>query len=74
MRQVSAKTSALSTSIEAPPSTDVLALNHLLQKPETDLAVQLCTGKNSLNAFLYQEQVPSITLLYYSCGGGHPTA
>jgi hypothetical protein len=39
MWQASAKSPAPSTSIEAPPGTDVLALHQLLQKPETALAV-----------------------------------
>ncbi len=58
MWQASAKSPAPSTSIEAPPSTDVLALHQLLRKPQTALAVQLRTGKNGFNAFLYQARVP----------------
>jgi hypothetical protein len=53
MWQASAKSPGSSTTIEAPPSTDVLALHQLLQKPETALAVQLRTEKNDSNAFLY---------------------
>jgi hypothetical protein len=45
MWQASAKSPAPSSSIEAPPSTDVLALQQHLRKPETALAVQLRTGK-----------------------------
>ena len=74
MWQASAKSPAPSTSIEAPPSTDVLALHQLLRKPETALAVQLRTGKNGFNAFLYQARVPSILSPLCSCGLGYQTA
>ncbi len=74
MWQASAKSPAPSTSIEAPPSTDVLALHQLLRKPETALAVQLRTGKNGFNAFLYQARVPTVLSPLCSCGFGHQTA
>ncbi len=74
MWQTSAKSPAPSTSIEAPPSTDVLALHQLLRKPETALAVQLRTGKNGFNAFLYQARVPTVLSPLCSCGLGHQTA
>jgi hypothetical protein len=74
MWQASAKSPASSTSVEAPPSTDVLALHQHLQKPETTLAVQLRTGKNGFNAFLYQAHVPSVLSSLCSCGFGHQTA
>jgi hypothetical protein len=70
----SAKSPAPSTSIEAPPSTDVLALNQLLRKLETALAVQLQTGKNGFRAFLYQAHVPSVTSPLCSCGRAYQTA
>ncbi len=72
--QASAPSPASPTSIEAPPSTDVLALHQLLRKPETALAVQLRTGKNGFNAFLYQARVPSVLSPLCSCGFGHQTA
>jgi hypothetical protein len=74
MWQASAKSPALLTSIEAPPSIDVLALYQLLQKLEMALAVQLRTGKNSFNAFLYQAHV--LTVLSPLCNYriGHQTA
>jgi hypothetical protein len=74
MWQASAKCPAPSTSIEAPPSTDVLALHQLLRKPELALAVQLKTGKNCFNTFLYLAHVPSVTSPLCSCGLGHQAA
>jgi hypothetical protein len=74
MWQASAYSPASSTSIEAPPSTDVLALHRHLQKPETALAVQLQMGKNGFNTFLYQARVPSVLSPLCSCGFGHQTA
>jgi hypothetical protein len=74
MWQASAPSPALSTSIDAPPGTDVLALPQPLQMPESALAVQLPTGKNDLNAFLYQAHVPSVLCPLCSCGFGHQTA
>jgi hypothetical protein len=41
MWQASAKNPALLTSIEAPPSTDVLALNELIHKPEMALTMHI---------------------------------
>jgi hypothetical protein len=70
----SAKSPAPSTSIEAPPSTGMLALHQLLQKPETALAVKMQTGKNGFNAFFYQACVPSVQSPLCSCGFGHQTA
>ncbi len=74
MWQALANSPAPSTSIEAPPSTDVLALHQLLRKPETALAVQLRAGKNGFNAFLYQAHVPFVLSPLRSCGLGHRTA
>jgi hypothetical protein len=74
MWQALAKSPAPSTSIEAPPSTNVLALHQLLQKPKTALAVQLQTGKDSLNAFLYHARVPSVFSPLRSSGFSHQTA
>jgi hypothetical protein len=74
MRQASAKSPAPSTSIEAPPSTDVLALQQLLRKPKMAMAVQIRTQKNGFNTFLYQARVPSVLSPLCSCGFGHQTA
>ncbi len=74
MWQASVKSPAPSTSIEAPPSTDVLAFHQLLRKLETTLAVQLRTGKNGFSALLYQAHVPSVLSPLCSCGLGHQTA
>jgi hypothetical protein len=38
------------------------------------LAVQLQTGKNGFNAFLYKVRVPSVLSPLCSCGFGHQTA
>ncbi len=62
------------TSIEAPPGTDVLALHQHLRKPESSLAMQLWTGKNGFNAFLYQARVPTVPSPLCSCGRGSQTA
>ena len=74
MWQASAKSPAPLTSIEAPPSTDVLALHQHLPKLKSALAVQLRTWKNGFNAFLYQARVPSVLSPLCSCGFGHQTA
>jgi hypothetical protein len=57
------------SSVEAPPGCDVLALHQHLQKPESSLAVQLQTGKNGFNAFLYQARVPIVSSPLCSYGG-----
>jgi hypothetical protein len=72
--QATAPYPANPTSIEAPPGTDVLALHQHLQKPESSLAVQLRTGKNCFNAFLYQARVPTVPSPLCSCGRGSQTA
>ncbi len=74
MWQAAAPSPGPSTSIEAPPSTDVLALHQLSQKPEMALTVQLRTGKTGINAFLYQARLPSLLSPLCSCGFGHQTA
>jgi hypothetical protein len=74
MWQALAPSPAPSTSIEAPPSTDVLALHQLLRKPETAMAVQLQPSKNGFNAFLYQARVPSVLSPLCSCSFRHQTA
>jgi hypothetical protein len=74
MWQALAKSPAPPTSIKASPSTDVLALHQLPQKPEAALAVQLQTKKNRFSAFLYQACMPSILSKLCSCGLGHQTA
>ncbi len=73
MWQASAKSPAPTASINAPPSTCVLALHRLLQKPETALAVLLQTKKNCFNAFLYQAHVPSVLSPLCCCGFSHQT-
>ncbi len=72
--QASAPHPANPTSIEAPPGTDVLVLHQHLRKPESSLAVQLRTGKNGFNAFLYQARVPTVPSPLCSCGRGSQTA
>jgi hypothetical protein len=74
MWRASLKSPAPSTSIEAPPSTDVLAVHQLLLKPKMALAVQLQNGKNGFNAFSYQARVPFVLSPLCSCGLGHQTA
>ncbi len=51
-----------------------MCLRLLLRKPETTLAVQLRTGKNGFNAFLYKARVPSVTSPLCSYGMGYQTA
>ncbi len=53
---------------------DVLALHQHLRKPEPSLVVQLRTGKNGFNAFLYQALVPTVPSPPCSCGRGSQTA
>jgi hypothetical protein len=57
--------------VEAPPGTDVLKLHEGLRKAESLLAIQLRTGTNGLDAFLFQARVPSPLC---SCGRGWQTA
>jgi hypothetical protein len=68
MWQASAKSPAPSTYIEAPWSTNVLALHQLLRKLEMALAVQLHIGNKGFNAFLYQARMPSFLSPLCSCG------
>jgi hypothetical protein len=72
--QASAPHPANPDSIEAPPGTDIVTLHQHLRKPESSLAVQLRTGKNGLNAFLYQAHVPTVSSPLCSCGRGQQTA
>jgi hypothetical protein len=60
--------------IEAPLGTDVLKLHEGLRKAESSLAIQLRTGTNGLDAFLFQARVPSVSSPLCSCGRGWHTA
>ncbi len=60
--------------VEAPPGTDVLKLHEGLRKAESSLAIQLRTGVNGLDSFLFQARVHSVPSPYCSCGGGRQTA
>ncbi len=72
--QSSAKSPPHPDLVEAPPGTDVLKLHEGLQKAESSLAIQLRTGVNCLDAFLFQARVPSVPSPLCSCGGGQHTA
>jgi hypothetical protein len=58
--QSSAKSPPNPDLVEAPPGTDVLKLHEGLRKAESSLAIQLRTGTNGLDAFLFQARVPSV--------------
>ncbi len=60
--------------VEAPPGTDVLKLHEGLRKAESSLAIQLRTGTNGLDAFLFQARVPSVLSPLCGCGRGRQTA
>jgi hypothetical protein len=60
--------------VEAPPGTDVLKLHEGLRKAESSLAIQLRTGINGLDAFLYQARVSSVASPLCSCGRARQTA
>jgi hypothetical protein len=45
-----------------------------LRKAESSLAIELRTGVNGLDAFLFQARVPSVSSPLYSCGRGQQTA
>jgi hypothetical protein len=60
--------------VEAPPGTNVLKLYVGLRKAESSLAIQLGTGINSLDAFLFQAQVPFVPFILCSCRRGLQTA
>jgi hypothetical protein len=53
---------------------DVLKLHVVLRKAESLLAIQLRTGTNGLNSFLFQARVPSVPSPLCSCGRGRQTA
>ncbi len=74
MWQASAQSPALSTSIEDPQSTNILALHQPLQKLENALAVQLQAERNSFKAFLSQARMSSVFSPLCSCQFGHQTA
>jgi hypothetical protein len=59
--------------VEASPGTNVLKLHEGLRKAESLLAIQLRTGVNGLDAFLFQVRVPSVPSPLCSCGGGRQT-
>ncbi len=56
--------------VEAPPGTVDLKLHEELRKAESSLAIQLRTGRNGLDAFLFQARVPSLLSPLCSCGRG----
>jgi hypothetical protein len=60
--------------VEAPPGTDVPKLYEGLKKAESSLAIQLRTGTNGLDAFLFQARVPSVLSPLCSCSRGQQTA
>jgi hypothetical protein len=72
--QSSAKSPPNPDLVEAPPGTDVLKLHEGLRKAESSLAIQLRTGVNGLDAFLFQARVPAVPSLLCSCGRGRQTA
>jgi hypothetical protein len=60
--------------VEASLRLDTLKLHDELQKAESSLAIQLRTGKNGLDTFLFQAIVFSVLSPLCSCGGGQQTA
>ncbi len=72
--QSSAKSSPNPDLVEAPPGTDVLKLHEGLRKAESSLGIQLRTGTNGLDTFLFQARVPSVPSPLCSCGRGRQTA
>jgi hypothetical protein len=60
--------------VAAPPGADVLKLHEGLRKAESSLAIQLRTGTNGLDAFLFQARVCSVPSPLCSCGRGQQTA
>jgi hypothetical protein len=53
--------------VEAPLGTNVLKLHEELRKAESLLAIQLRMRINSLNVFLFQARVPSVSSPLWSC-------
>jgi hypothetical protein len=51
-----------------------MKLHEGLWKVDSSLAIQLRTGTNSLDAFLFQARVPSVTPSLCSCGRGQQMA
>jgi hypothetical protein len=49
--------------VKAPPKTNVLKLQEGLRKAESSPVIQLRTGINGLDAFLFQARVPSVSSL-----------
>ncbi len=72
--QSSAKSPLNPDLVKAPPGTDVLKLHEGLRKAESSLAIQLRTGPNGLDAFLFQARVPSVLSPLCSCCRGQQTA
>ncbi len=62
------------TWLRPPPGINVMKLHEGLRKAESSLAIQLRTGVNGLDAFLFQARVPSVPSPLCSCGGGRQTA
>jgi hypothetical protein len=52
----------------------MLKLHEGLRKAESLLAIQLRTGTNGLDAFLFQARVPSVSSPLSSCGRRRQTA
>ncbi len=72
--QSSAKSPPNPHLVEAPPGTDVLKLHEGLLKAVSSLAIQLRTGVNGLDAYLFQARVTIVPSPLCSCGGGRQTA
>ncbi len=72
--QSSAKSLLNRDLVEAPLGTDILKLHKGLRKAESSLAIQLRTGTNGLDAFLYQARVPSVSSPLCSCRRWRQTA
>jgi hypothetical protein len=60
--------------VEAPPGKDFMRLHEGLRKAESSLAIQLRTGMNGLDAFLFQARVLSVLSPLCSCGKEWQTA
>jgi hypothetical protein len=72
--QSSAKSPLNPNLVEALLGTDVWQLHEGLRKAESLLAIQLRTGTNGLDAFLFQARVPSVSSPLCGCGRGRQTA
>jgi hypothetical protein len=72
--QSSAKSCFNPDLVEAPPGTDVKKLHKGLRKAKSLLAIQLRTGINCLDTFLFQARVPSVSFHLCSCSREQQTA